>query len=143
MSRNKYLDEFMATFPHEGLTFDDVSLVTQYADFLPAEADESVVSTAVDRIAKVIAADGGEVAELGRDGPDLVGRGPRRDSVDVGSTRGCPWRRRYSGRLAIRSDMQGQGLGRLLLADALNRAQSAAQSVGSAGIFVDAMLLVQ
>lgn len=42
------------------------------------------------------------------------------------------------GRLAIRSDMQGQGLGRLLLADALNRAQSAAQSVGSAGIFVDA-----
>jgi ribosomal protein S18 acetylase RimI-like enzyme len=42
------------------------------------------------------------------------------------------------GRLAIRSDMQGQGLGRLLLADALNRAQTAAQSVGSAGIFVDA-----
>ncbi len=42
------------------------------------------------------------------------------------------------GRLAIRSDMQGQGLGRLLLADALNRAQSAAQAVGSAGIFVDA-----
>jgi IMP dehydrogenase len=41
MSRNKYLDEFMATFPHEGLTFDDVSLVTQYADFLPAEADVS------------------------------------------------------------------------------------------------------
>lgn len=42
------------------------------------------------------------------------------------------------GRLAIKSDMQGQGLGRLLLADALNRAQSAAQAVGSAGIFVDA-----
>lgn len=42
------------------------------------------------------------------------------------------------GRLAIRSDMQGQGLGRLLLADALNRAQSAAQAVGSTGIFVDA-----
>lgn len=42
------------------------------------------------------------------------------------------------GRLAIRSDMQGQGLGRLLLADALNRAQSAAQAVGSAGVFVDA-----
>ena len=39
MSRNKYLDEFMASFPHEGLTFDDVSLVTQYADFLPPEAD--------------------------------------------------------------------------------------------------------
>ncbi len=42
------------------------------------------------------------------------------------------------GRLAIRRDMQSQGLGRLLLADALNRAQSAAQAVGSAGIFVDA-----
>ncbi|MCX7010316.1 MAG: IMP dehydrogenase, partial [Kiritimatiellaeota bacterium] len=41
MSRNKYLDEFMATFPFEGLTFDDVSLITQYADFLPPEADVS------------------------------------------------------------------------------------------------------
>ena len=34
--------------------------------------------------------------------------------------------------------MQGQGLGKLLLADAINRARSAAQAVGSAGIFVDA-----
>jgi ribosomal protein S18 acetylase RimI-like enzyme len=42
------------------------------------------------------------------------------------------------GRLAIRADMQGQGLGRLLLADAVNRAESAAQAVGSAGLFVDA-----
>lgn len=42
------------------------------------------------------------------------------------------------GRLAIRSDMQGQGLGRLLLADAVNRARAAAQAVGSAGLFVDA-----
>lgn len=42
------------------------------------------------------------------------------------------------GRLAIRQDLQGQGLGRLLLADALNRARAAAQSVGSAGVFVDA-----
>ncbi len=42
------------------------------------------------------------------------------------------------GRLAIHHDLQGQGLGRLLLADALNRARSAAQSVGSAGVFVDA-----
>jgi len=32
---NKYLDEFMKTFPYEGLTYDDVTLVTQYADFLP------------------------------------------------------------------------------------------------------------
>jgi len=28
----------MAAFPYQGLTFDDVSLITQYADFLPAEA---------------------------------------------------------------------------------------------------------
>ena len=32
---NKYLDNFMAAFPFEGLTYDDVTLVTQYADFLP------------------------------------------------------------------------------------------------------------
>lgn len=42
------------------------------------------------------------------------------------------------GRLAIRRDMQGQGLGSLLLADAVARARNAALSVGSAGIFVDA-----
>ena len=35
---NKYLDDFMNAFPFEGLTYDDVSLVTQYADFLPDEA---------------------------------------------------------------------------------------------------------
>ena len=35
---NKYLDDFMKTFPYEGLTYDDVTLVTQYADFLPDEA---------------------------------------------------------------------------------------------------------
>jgi len=33
------MDQFMSRFPCEGLTFDDVSLVTQYADFLPEEAD--------------------------------------------------------------------------------------------------------
>lgn len=38
---NPYFDEFMSNFPFEGLTFDDVSLVTQYADFLPASADIS------------------------------------------------------------------------------------------------------
>ena len=32
---NRYLDDFMKTFPYEGLTYDDVTLVTQYADFLP------------------------------------------------------------------------------------------------------------
>ena len=42
------------------------------------------------------------------------------------------------GRLAIRADMQGQGLGQLLLADAINRAKSAAEVVGSAGLLVDA-----
>ncbi len=41
MSHNTSLDRFMETFPCEGLTFDDVSLVTQYADFLPHEADIS------------------------------------------------------------------------------------------------------
>ena len=34
---NRYLDDFMKTFPYEGLTYDDVTLVTQYADFLPDE----------------------------------------------------------------------------------------------------------
>ncbi|MDR2207454.1 MAG: GNAT family N-acetyltransferase [Azoarcus sp.] len=42
------------------------------------------------------------------------------------------------GRLATRSDMQGQGLDQSLLADAVNRARTAAQAVGSAGLFVDA-----
>ena len=39
MTRNKHLDEFMNSFIYEGLTFDDISLVTQYADFLPNDAD--------------------------------------------------------------------------------------------------------
>ncbi len=39
--KNPFMDEFMQAFPHLGLTFDDVSLATQYADFLPAEADVS------------------------------------------------------------------------------------------------------
>ncbi|MFA5687845.1 MAG: IMP dehydrogenase [Kiritimatiellales bacterium] len=39
MSQNKYLDKFMETFRFEGLTFDDVSLITQYADFLPGDTD--------------------------------------------------------------------------------------------------------
>jgi IMP dehydrogenase len=36
---NKYLDDFIKSFKHEGLTFDDVSLVTLYSDFLPAGAN--------------------------------------------------------------------------------------------------------
>ncbi len=35
----RYIDEFMAAFKFEGLTFDDISLVTQYADFLPNDAN--------------------------------------------------------------------------------------------------------
>jgi IMP dehydrogenase len=41
MSNNQYINDFMNTFPYEGLTFDDVSLITQYADFLPGDADIS------------------------------------------------------------------------------------------------------
>ena len=37
----RYIDQFMAAFPFEGLTFDDVSLVIQYADFLPHDTDVS------------------------------------------------------------------------------------------------------
>jgi IMP dehydrogenase len=39
MKKNPHIKAFMDQFPHEGLTFDDVSLVTQYADFLPDQAD--------------------------------------------------------------------------------------------------------
>ncbi|HMO05251.1 MAG TPA: IMP dehydrogenase [Kiritimatiellia bacterium] len=39
MTLNPQLDHFMSAFPHEGLTFDDVSLIARYADFLPPEAD--------------------------------------------------------------------------------------------------------
>eukprot|EP00831_Metopus_contortus_P072814 TRINITY_DN6641_c0_g1_i2.p1 TRINITY_DN6641_c0_g1~~TRINITY_DN6641_c0_g1_i2.p1 ORF type:complete len:262 (+),score=79.69 TRINITY_DN6641_c0_g1_i2:512-1297(+) len=38
---NPQIEDFMSTFKHEGLTFDDVSLITQYADFLPDNADVS------------------------------------------------------------------------------------------------------
>ena len=34
---NRNLDAFMRSFPYTGLTYDDVTLVTQYADFLPDE----------------------------------------------------------------------------------------------------------
>ena len=36
---NSSIDAFMAQFPREGLTFDDVSLSTNYADILPHETD--------------------------------------------------------------------------------------------------------
>ena len=37
--KNLNVDAFMANYVHDGLTFDDVSLETQYADFLPSETD--------------------------------------------------------------------------------------------------------
>ena len=37
MPMSPHIDAFMKTFPFDGLTFDDVSLITQYADFLPHE----------------------------------------------------------------------------------------------------------
>ena len=39
MSLNQHVKSFMEKFPLEGMTFDDVSLITQYADFLPEQAD--------------------------------------------------------------------------------------------------------
>jgi len=39
MGINTRLDKFIAQFPHEALTFDDVSLVPGYADFLPSETN--------------------------------------------------------------------------------------------------------
>jgi IMP dehydrogenase len=39
MPANPTMQSFMDRFQHEGLTYDDVSLVTSYADFLPDNAD--------------------------------------------------------------------------------------------------------
>lgn len=39
MIKNTYLQNFMAQFPFTALTYDDVSLVTQYSDFLPGDAN--------------------------------------------------------------------------------------------------------
>jgi IMP dehydrogenase len=41
MAKNSYISEFMSEFKYQGLTFDDVSLITQYADFLPDDASIS------------------------------------------------------------------------------------------------------
>lgn len=37
--KNPAMEAFMAQFPQQGLTFDDVSLVTAYADFLPDDTE--------------------------------------------------------------------------------------------------------
>ncbi len=39
MNRNTYIQDFMEQHPYEGLTFDDVTLITRYADFLPEDTD--------------------------------------------------------------------------------------------------------
>ncbi len=39
MSINSKLDKFMLSFENEALTFDDVSLLTAFADFLPPDSD--------------------------------------------------------------------------------------------------------
>jgi len=48
MHINAHVTAFMKQFPFEGLTFDDVTLVTRYADFLPDEA--SLVTRLTNRI---------------------------------------------------------------------------------------------
>ncbi len=49
MRENLYVADFMNSFPHEGLTFDDVSLITQYADFIPDETSiRTRLSTRID-----------------------------------------------------------------------------------------------
>ena len=50
MKQNEHLEKFMAQFPFEGLTYDDVSLVLQYADFLPDSTDLSTRLTSRIRI---------------------------------------------------------------------------------------------
>lgn len=39
MHINPNISAFLKDYPHEGLTFDDVTLLTQYADFLPDETN--------------------------------------------------------------------------------------------------------
>jgi len=48
MHDNSFIDDFMSQFPCQGLTFDDVSLITQYADFLPD--DTGIASRLTSRI---------------------------------------------------------------------------------------------
>ena len=48
MHINSNIKAFMDNFPHQGLTFDDVTLVTRYADFLPDQT--SLTTKLTDRI---------------------------------------------------------------------------------------------
>ena len=46
LKSDRTMVSFMAAAAHAGLTFDDVSLIPRYADFLPKEADVSSRFTA-------------------------------------------------------------------------------------------------
>jgi len=46
--KNPHIDAFMKQFPFEGMTYDDVTLITQYADFLPE--DTSIATRLTSRI---------------------------------------------------------------------------------------------
>ncbi len=48
MSLNPHLDAFMSAFRHEAMTFDDVSLITQYSEVLPS--DVSIATKLTNRI---------------------------------------------------------------------------------------------
>jgi len=48
MNKNTFIHDFMEQFRNEGLTFDDVSLITRYADFLPE--DTNITSRLTSRI---------------------------------------------------------------------------------------------
>ena len=50
MKTNPHTKAFMEAFPFEGLTYDDVSLVLQYADFLPDSTDLSTRLTSRIRV---------------------------------------------------------------------------------------------
>jgi IMP dehydrogenase len=50
MSTNSHVQSFMQRFAFEGLTFDDVTLMTQYADFLPDQSDISTRFTSRTRM---------------------------------------------------------------------------------------------
>ncbi len=46
MISKRSVDEFIASMPHTGITFDDVSLLPRYADFLPNDTDIATRFTA-------------------------------------------------------------------------------------------------
>jgi predicted N-acetyltransferase YhbS len=67
----------------------------------------------------------------GLDIPDLLRRKLHLPQHEVGAT--------LLGRLAVAKDSQGQGVGELLVADALKRAYIVSDDIGSVGVVVDAI----